>query len=363
MDRLSERCNETLTIASVVGREFTLEQLSPLIEDISGDRLLEVLEEAQSSRVIEELPRAVGRYQFTHALIQETLAGELTTTRRVRLHARIAKALELLYCANAEAHAAELAHHFAEAQTVLGTEKLVHYSLLAGERALSGFAYEEGLAHFERGLVSRSITLTGSQPAPDEEAADLLFGLARAQAATVEVQGLVEASATLGRAFDYYAEAGNVTQAVAAAVFPIAPQALRIPGVAQLMARALTLVPAESHEAGRLLSRYGGILGDAEGDYEGAREAFGRAIVIARREGDVPLEVQTLTYAAIVNGHYLRWQESLEYGLRAIELSTGDENPSSDVWSRLWTLMSLIAMGDLDGARPHALVMRDLLVR
>ena len=60
LDRLSERCNETLTIASVVGREFTLEQISPLIEDISGDRLLEVLDEALSARVIEELPRAVG---------------------------------------------------------------------------------------------------------------------------------------------------------------------------------------------------------------------------------------------------------------------------------------------------------------
>ena len=162
MDRLSERCNETLTVASVVGREFTLDQLMPLIEDISGDRLLEVLDEVLSARVIEELPRSVGLYQFTHALIQETLAGELSTTRKVRLHAHIAEALESLYGADAEAHASELAHHFAEAQTVLGTEKLVHYSLLAGERALSGFAYEEALAHFERGLVSRGITLTGS---------------------------------------------------------------------------------------------------------------------------------------------------------------------------------------------------------
>ena len=74
LDRLSERCNETLTIASMVGREFAFEQLSPLIEDISGDRLLEVLDEALSARVIEELPRAVGRYQFTHALIRETLS-------------------------------------------------------------------------------------------------------------------------------------------------------------------------------------------------------------------------------------------------------------------------------------------------
>ena len=61
LDRLSERCNETLTIASVVGREFTLDQLSPLIEDISCDRLLDVLDEALSARVIEELPQSVGR--------------------------------------------------------------------------------------------------------------------------------------------------------------------------------------------------------------------------------------------------------------------------------------------------------------
>ena len=171
LDRLSERCNETLTIASVVGREFTLEQISPLIEDISGDRLLEVLDEALSARVIEELPRAVGRYQFTHALVQETLAEELSTTRRVRLHARIAETLEQLYGDGVEAHAAELAHHFAEAEAVLGPDKLVLYSMLAGERALSARAYEEAEAHLQRALVGRGVALTGAEPAKDGEAA------------------------------------------------------------------------------------------------------------------------------------------------------------------------------------------------
>ncbi|MCI0799867.1 MAG: hypothetical protein J4N89_09730, partial [Chloroflexi bacterium] len=364
-------CNEALTVASIVGREFTMAQLRPLVEDpsasseqaMSEDRLFEILEEALAARVIEELPQSAGRYQFTHALIQETLSGELSTTRKVRLHARIAQALEELYGDDADAHAAELAHHFAEAQTVLGTEKLARYSLLAGERALGSHAYEDALAHFERGLVARGITLSKTEAASDEQAAALLFGLARAQSATVEGHQLWEAFAPLSRAFDYYAEAGNIALAVAAAEFPIAPPAYRIPGVAQLMARALSLVPADSHEAGRLLSRYGGILGVAECDYEGAQKALGEAIAIARRNGDVPLEVQTLTYAAGVNGQHLHWQESVDHGLRAIELATGDENPFSQVQSRWWTAVSLLSMGDLDAARTHAIVLRDLVER
>ena len=34
LNRLSQRCNETLTIASVIGREFEQRQLTPLVEDM-----------------------------------------------------------------------------------------------------------------------------------------------------------------------------------------------------------------------------------------------------------------------------------------------------------------------------------------
>ena len=44
---------------------------------------------------------AVGRYQFTHALVQETLAEALSATRRGRLQARIGEAPEELYGAAA----------------------------------------------------------------------------------------------------------------------------------------------------------------------------------------------------------------------------------------------------------------------
>ena len=91
----------------------------------------------------------MGRYQFTHALIQETLVGELSLTRRVRLHAQIAQTLEKLYGDEAEAHAAELAKLFAQAEAVLGSDKLVRYSLAAGEDALDASSPELASDHFK----------------------------------------------------------------------------------------------------------------------------------------------------------------------------------------------------------------------
>ena len=179
LNRLSERCNEVLPTASVVGREFDFRLLSNLIEEGAGDTVLEAFEEAPAARIIEEPPGTTGRYQFTHALIQETLVQELSTTRRARLHARVGQALEELYGATAQTHAAELSHHFIEAELVLGPAELAHYSLLAGDQALASYAYEDALTHFERGLAERNIALAGTEVAPDEEAAALLFGLAR----------------------------------------------------------------------------------------------------------------------------------------------------------------------------------------
>ena len=193
--------------------------------------------------------------------------------------------------------------------------------------------------------------------------AALLFGLARARSATGLGHQLAEAFALLRRAFEYYVREGKVDLAVAAAAFPIANPAAVIPGLAQLINRALSLVPADSHEAGRLLSRYGGVLGVAEVDYEGALHALEQALAIARRESDVLLEVQTLTYAAAVHGQHLRPRKSIDNGLRAIELETGGENAFSYTASRRWAAMCFLDIGDLEAARPHALDLRDLAER
>lgn len=155
--------------------------------------------------MIEGVPGQIDRYQFRYSLIQQTLAEEVTTSRSVRLHARIAEGLEEMYGDVAESHAGELVYHFAEAEPVVRTGKLMKYTMLAGEWALEVYAQEEALGHFRRGLIAKGLDVHGSAPASDSETVALLLGLGRAQAASLGRQQLNVSFASLSRAFDFYA--------------------------------------------------------------------------------------------------------------------------------------------------------------
>jgi tetratricopeptide (TPR) repeat protein len=342
LERLSERCNQTLTIASIIGREFELRQLADLVEDMSEDRLLEVLEEALAARVIEELPRSVGRYQFTHALIQNTLNEELSATRRARLHARIAQVLEQMYENSIEAHASELAYHFAEAAVVIGTEKLVRYSGMAGERALAAYAWEEASEHFERALAAKEGQMPSAEPGhiADGETAALLYGLGRAQLTMLHVE---EGWSNLTRAFDYYAAVKDIRRVADIAEYPVSVTATG--SIAPLLARALELVPPDSYEAGRLLAWHGRLLNILQGDYEGAKDALSRALAITRREGDVALEMQALAFCADVEGIQLHYEQSLEKALQAIELIPHADNPLAEMFAHMYAALVLASTG------------------
>jgi predicted ATPase len=149
LDQLSDECNRILTIACVIGREFSLDGLEPLSE-ITGDQLLELLDEAMAARVINELPQAVGQYSFVHALIRETLYDEISTARRVRFHRRIGETLEKLYANNPDSHLTELAYHFYQASPAGNGDKAIDYAIRAAKRAIRLLAYEEAAGHYER---------------------------------------------------------------------------------------------------------------------------------------------------------------------------------------------------------------------
>jgi DNA-binding SARP family transcriptional activator len=348
LDRLSDQCNEALAVASVIGREFGLDQLQLLLEEYSEDRLLQLLEEALSVRVIEEAAGSIDRYQFTHALIQETLADELSLTRKVRLHARIAEALETLYDEDSDQHAAELAHHFAQAQTLLGPDKVVRYSLIAGESALAASAHEQALAHFERALAAKD----GADF--DDETAALYFGLGRAQLGALPRYELAPASDSLRRAFDYYVQAGDIGRAVSVAAGQM-PLSVGLGETAfpELISHALNLVAAGSREEGQLLAQHGWYSGIVGADHGEARRSFERALTIARTYGDAALERNTLANAAWVDVWHFDLEACLEKGMTAIELAGQARDDLAEITARRSISWALMALGERDKIHAH----------
>jgi hypothetical protein len=68
-------------------------------------------------------------------------------------------------------------------------------------------------------------------------------------------------------------------------------------------------VRPDSHAAGRLLFRYGYVLGLEAGDFNGAQKAVEAALAIAEREGDLGLEMRILADAARVDRYNLNFDE------------------------------------------------------
>ena len=114
LQTVSPPCRRLLTVTAVIGREFRLQVLeavtdqderlrtasTPLGGNGPGEEsktkhsVLEVLDEALKAWLVVPVPHNLGRYNFTHALIQETLYEGIATIERLSLHRRIGEALE-----------------------------------------------------------------------------------------------------------------------------------------------------------------------------------------------------------------------------------------------------------------------------
>lgn len=152
--RLGPEPHRVLATASVLGPSFDLDVLQAL-SGLGEDELVDALDAAVRARVIEEAPDHVGRYAFSHALIRNTVYGEMTATRRARLHRRAGTAIEARRASALERHLGELAHHFAEGGCGDDLDRAIEYGSRAGGHAISLLAYEQAAEHFRRaaGLI------------------------------------------------------------------------------------------------------------------------------------------------------------------------------------------------------------------
>lgn len=181
LDYLSPQCNEVLSVASAIGREFDIGVLQRA-SDLTPHRLVSAVEEASAARVLVELPTASPRgrsFRFNHALMRETIYGQIPVNQRRRLHRRIGQVLEGIYTGDPNARPAELAVQYQAAGRGRSRAKAIYYSAWAGARAAKLLAFEEAAGHYERALraLGEERGAKGSEPMQ----CDLLLALGETQ--------------------------------------------------------------------------------------------------------------------------------------------------------------------------------------
>ncbi len=340
LSKLSRLCRDVLSTAAVIGREFDFEILTALRADVAEAQLLNVIDEARQGHVVVEMTERTERYHFRHALIQQTLYEDVSVSRRVRQHARIAETLEAL---RGDEHASQLAHHYAQARS---PAKLVRYSMIAGTRALSTHGYENALSHFGAAWEAKK------DRSVDSESAEILFGLGIARAATSARWNRQDAWAHLKAAIEYFIASGNIARAMEAVTHPaLTPEGTEDVGpVAQ---QVLDLIAPGSRDAGRVAARHAAATYFEKIDYPAAVDGFRRATSLARRHKDDALELRTLAYETAVDHFHIRWTDVLAKSARAIELAKQNDDPHAEIYARYRSAYTLMCTGRSDEVRLH----------
>ena len=264
------------------------------------------MDEAVRLGLIEETATDFGGYRFCHALIQETLIEEIALTRRVSMRAEIARALEKYYGDGVEEHAAELLHHFTNAQLLLGDDDIVRYAIVAGNRALSIHAYEEAARCFQTGLDRQA------EKSMDDKKASLSAGMGRACTAGPGgaqlryrrgYRGLIDA-------FDYYHRIGRKEEAIQIAENTFLTH--QDAEMARMLEDALELAGTDSIEEARILCNLGNAVWNLFVDAVRANASLAQALALARKYKDSNLELLTLANSAVALWQQRNHEEALQ---------------------------------------------------
>lgn len=301
MARLSDRCREVLTLAAVCGPHFDLATLVGA-DGLPAGEVADALDEAEIAAVIAAVGTPTGRFQFTHALLRQSLYDALPRAQRALLHRRVGDTLERRQGSDPAGPSygtlAQLAHHFMAAQDEAGAVKALEYALACAEHSARIHADEESVRLYRQAI--EALERIGS--ADGRHRCELLLRLGEAQNRAGDTEAgklsLLDAAraaraagwaAGLARAAIGYGGMGEVVEA---------PDTVR----AALLEEALGAAGPEDHATHAwLLARL--VIAMASSERRGRGAALSaEAVAAARRAG----RMNVLSYALSVR-HLALW--------------------------------------------------------
>jgi class 3 adenylate cyclase/tetratricopeptide (TPR) repeat protein len=286
--RLPRPAQDFLQVAAVEGIEFSL-RVAADAAGLGEDESLTRVEQAVRAGLVHEL--AVDRFRFTHALVRDSLAGDLSASRQARVHAAIAASLEARHGSAIDEHLRAVAHHLSSAGGSESLDRAFDYAVRSARRSLEMLAFDAAVEDYRMalGLLDRLTTRTTG------DRLELLIAKGEAEVLAAAHGSAVE---TLQAAIEA-ARAEQDWQAFARTALAFEDATWR-PG--SLGHQAVGLLREAAEHAGALAPRDAiavqASLGRAlhyAGETEAANEIGEAALGAARRLGDVKLLTHALS--------------------------------------------------------------------
>jgi DNA-binding SARP family transcriptional activator len=296
LDRLPKPQQEVLQYASIIGRDFSTDQLRPLVPP-AVEHTEGVLAELAAKGLIRFPEKEGSDFQFAHILVRDVVYESLTKESRARLHEQLATWVEQERPTMAADHPAFLAHHLDLAlryRIELGLDedldrlkdRAAPILAAAGRRA-----YTAGDAAAAAKLLGRALELMPSESGNWAEAALEHGEILR------EVGEFARSEQLLDRAIDSAASTGQVRLASRAQLEKFRTRMRREPPVTAAKIRNETqrvigsLAEGAGNDATLALAWWlfawapwtKGRVGEAE-------EALTRALAYARSAGDLRMQ-------------------------------------------------------------------------
>jgi tetratricopeptide (TPR) repeat protein len=343
---LDERANRVLAVAAVAGLEFELSVLER-VGDWSCDEVLDAIERAAGAGLVVEDASGPGRFRFAHNLVRQTLYEELATVRRVRLHLRVAEAVEALHEDDLVAHLGALAYHYSEAAAGGAVDKAVHYSAWAGMRAAEAVAYEEAAGHYLRALQTMEFA-----DVPDvRQQAELLLSLGDVWNRSGEVEPARDAAwraVALAREQDDVELLGRAALVIGALGYlggGRAPVAVDLERRALLEEAAKRLGDRDPGLLARLLARLALELAYTDERWRMA-QLTQRAVELARQAGDSVALGSALSVMDSILWGPDQVQDRVAAADELIRLADGVGDKELALQGYAWRLQAVLEMGD-----------------
>jgi class 3 adenylate cyclase/tetratricopeptide (TPR) repeat protein len=334
-----------LRMASVAGLTFDVRVLARACE---RDELstLDALEVAARAALVQE--GSANEYSFTHAVVRSVMQAEISESRRVRMHLRIAEALEAVHGTQlTPSAAAALAHHFYQALPTGEVEKPFRYSLLAAAKASWLLSHREAVEAYRQAL-----SLIDRVEAPAVSRTELLLSLGEAEYRAGSFQSARE---TLRTAAATALEEGSAERLARSAILHEAATtesgATANDSVDLLTTSTAALPDEDSALRAITLASLGRAL-EFCGRHTESMERCDRALEMARRLDDQPTTAAVIVRTAFA---YLR----LEYvdlvaarSAELLKLAHETRNDETLAWAMMFGVWASLAGGD--GARADA---------